>query len=80
MGEVSDSMEYAFAALLLAESGAEIDEQNLVAVLEAAGTGASESRVKAVVAALEGVDVDGILDGGLADADRAVIGELDEGS
>lgn len=50
-------MEYAYAALLLTESGEELNERNLRAVLEAANCAVSESRVKALVAALEGVDL-----------------------
>lgn len=51
-------MEYVYAALALCESGEEIDEANLTAVLDAAGASVRESRTKALVAALEDVDVD----------------------
>ncbi len=51
-------MEYVYAALILNESGAEINEGNLTDVLEAAGVDVEESRVKALVAALEDVDID----------------------
>jgi large subunit ribosomal protein L12 len=51
-------MEYVYAALILNESGAEINEGNLTDVLEAAGLDVEESRVKALVAALEDVDID----------------------
>ena len=51
-------MEYAYATLLLNESGEEINEENLTAVLEASGNTVETSRVKALVAALEGVDLD----------------------
>ena len=50
-------MEYVYAALILNESGEEINEDNLTAVLEAAGVSVEESRVKALVAALEDVDI-----------------------
>lgn len=53
-------MEYVYAVLLLSEAGEELNERNLRAVLEAANCSVSESRVKAIVAALEGVDVDGL--------------------
>lgn len=53
-------MEYTYAALILEESGEELNETNLTAVLDAAGCNVDESRVKALVAALEGVDVDGV--------------------
>jgi large subunit ribosomal protein L12 len=51
-------MEYVYAALILNESGAEINEDNLTDVLDAAGVDVEESRVKALVAALEDVDID----------------------
>ena len=51
-------MEYVYAALILNEAAAEINEDNLTAVLEAAGVDVEESRVKALVAALEDVDID----------------------
>ena len=50
-------MEYAYATCILNETGEEINEENLTAVLEAAGCPVIESRVKAIVAALEDVDV-----------------------
>jgi len=51
-------MEYVYAALILNESGEEINEDNLTAVLEAASVDVEESRVKALVAALEDVDIE----------------------
>jgi large subunit ribosomal protein L12 len=51
-------MEYVYAALILNETGEEINEENLKSVIEASGASADESRVKALVAALEGVDID----------------------
>ncbi|MFC6716716.1 50S ribosomal protein P1 [Natrialbaceae archaeon GCM10025810] len=51
-------MEYVYAALILNESDEEINEENLTGVLEAAGVDVEESRVKALVAALEDVDID----------------------
>ena len=51
-------MEYVYAALILNESGEEINEDNLTGVLEAAGVDVEESRVKALVAALEDVEID----------------------
>ncbi|MFB6086262.1 MAG: 50S ribosomal protein P1 [Halodesulfurarchaeum sp.] len=50
-------MEYVYAALILNEADAEINEDNLTDVLEAAGVDVEESRVKALVAALEDVDI-----------------------
>jgi len=51
-------MEYVYAALILNETGEELNEDNLTDVLEAAGVDVEESRVKALVAALEDVDID----------------------
>ena len=51
-------MEYVYAALILNESGEEINEDNVTAVLEAAGVDVEQSRVKALVAALEDVDIE----------------------
>ena len=50
-------MKYTHATLLLNETSAEINETNLTAVLEAAGDDVDVSRVKAVVASLEDVDL-----------------------
>jgi large subunit ribosomal protein L12 len=51
-------MEYVYAAVLLHESGEELNEENITSVLEAAGVDVEESRVKALVAALEDVDIE----------------------
>jgi large subunit ribosomal protein L12 len=51
-------MEYVYAALLLHEAGEEQNEDNITSVLEAAGLDVDESRVKALVAALEDVDIE----------------------
>ena len=51
-------MEYVYAALILNESGEELNEENITGVLEAAGVDVEESRVKALVAALEDVDIE----------------------
>ena len=50
-------MEYVYACMLLHEAGKDINEANIKKVVEAAGVKADESRVKALVAALEGVDI-----------------------
>jgi large subunit ribosomal protein L12 len=51
-------MEYIYAALLLHKAGKAIKEDSLKAVLTAAGIAVDESRVKALVAALDGVNID----------------------
>jgi large subunit ribosomal protein L12 len=55
-------MEYVYAALILNETGEEINEDNVTAVLEAAGADVEQSRVKALVAALEDVDIEEAID------------------
>ena len=51
-------MEYVYAALILNETGEEINEENITDVLDAAGAEVEDSRVKALVAALEDVDIE----------------------
>jgi large subunit ribosomal protein L12 len=51
-------MEYVYAALLLHKAGKPVDENGVTTVLKAAGVAVNEARVKALVAALEGVNID----------------------
>jgi LSU ribosomal protein L12AE len=51
-------MEYIYAALLLHSAKKEIKEADIKAVLTAAGIAVDEARVKALVAALEGVNIE----------------------
>jgi len=51
-------MEYIYAALLLHKAGKKVDENGVKAVLTAAGVAANESRIKALIAALDGVDIE----------------------
>ena len=51
-------MEYIYAAMLLHKAGQKVDEANVKKVLEAAHIKVDESRAKALVAALEGVNID----------------------
>jgi len=51
-------MEYIYAALLLHNAGKPVTEDGITAVLKAAGIEVNESRVKALVAALEGVNIE----------------------
>jgi len=50
-------MEYVYAAMLLHKAGKKVDETKLTKVLEAAGIKVDATRVKALVAALENVDI-----------------------
>jgi large subunit ribosomal protein L12 len=59
-------MEYVYAALVLNETGTEINEDNLTDVLDAAGADVEDSRVKALVAALEDVDIEEAVEGAAA--------------
>jgi large subunit ribosomal protein L12 len=51
-------MEYVYAAMLLHKGGKPVNEENLNAVLNAAGVSPDAARVKALVAALEGVNIE----------------------
>jgi len=51
-------MEYIYAAMLLHRAKQAINEENVKKVLQAAGISADDARVKALVAALEGVNID----------------------
>ena len=51
-------MEYIYSALLLHKAGKQIAEDSVKKVLEAAGVNADSSRVKALVASLDGVDIE----------------------
>ena len=51
-------MEYIYAALLLHNAGKDVTEENVTAVLNAAGVEVQDARVKALVAALEDVNIE----------------------
>ena len=51
-------MMYVYASLLLHKAGKEINEESIRKVLEAAGVKVDDARAKALVAALEGVNID----------------------
>jgi large subunit ribosomal protein L12 len=80
-------MEYVYAALILNETGEEINEDNITGVLEAAGVDVEESRVKALVAALEDIDIEEAVEqaaavpagGAAAPSGGSADGELEEG-
>ncbi len=51
-------MEYVYAALLLNSAEKDINEENVAAILSAAGVEADDARVKALIASLEDVDIE----------------------
>ena len=51
-------MEYVYGALLLHKAGQPVNEENVKKVLTASGVKVDEVRVKALVAALDGVDIE----------------------
>jgi large subunit ribosomal protein L12 len=51
-------MEYVYAALLLHKAGQKMTQKAMDAVLTAAGVETDKGRVKALLAALDGVDID----------------------
>ena len=51
-------MEYIYAALILHNAEKDVTEQGISSILGAAGVDVDESRVKALVAALDGVDIE----------------------
>ena len=54
-------MEYVYAALMLHSAGKEVNEEAIKKVVEASGVAVDEVRIKALVAALEGVDIAKVL-------------------
>ncbi len=51
-------MEYVYAALLIHSAKHKVNEENLTKVLHSAGVTPDTARVKALVAALDGVNID----------------------
>lgn len=54
-------MEYVYAALMLHSAGKDVNEDGVKKVVEAAGITADDVRIKALIAALEGVDIAKVL-------------------
>ena len=51
-------MEYIYAAMILHSTDKDINEENVKSIIEAAGIEADDARIKALIAALEDVDID----------------------
>jgi len=54
-------MEYIYSAMLLHSLGKKITEDNVKKVLEGAGAKVDEARVKALISALEGVNIEEVI-------------------
>lgn len=72
-------MEYVYAAMMLHSTGQELNEENISKVLEASGAEVDEARVKALVAALEGIDVDEAIESASMPAAQAAPAPAKEG-
>lgn len=59
-------MEYIYSALLLHKAGKQIAEENVSKVLEAAGVSVDNARVKALIASLDGVDIEKAIESQMA--------------
>jgi len=51
-------MEYIYAAMLLHKANKDVNEENVKKVLQGAGVEADDARIKALVAALDGVNIE----------------------
>lgn len=51
-------MEYIYAAMILHSADKEINEENVKNIIEAAGITPDDARIKALIAALEDVDIE----------------------
>jgi len=51
-------MEYVYSAMLLHSAGKEITEDNVKKILTAAGVDVDDARIKALIASLDGVDIE----------------------
>ena len=51
-------MEYVYAALLLHKLGKDVNEDNIIKVIQASGAEVDASKVKSLVASLNGVDIE----------------------
>jgi len=54
-------MEYIYTGMVIHKAGGKIDEATVTKVLEAAGAKPDAARVKALVAAFEGVDIEKVI-------------------
>ncbi len=55
-------MEYIYAVMLLNKAGKAVDEASVTAVLKAAGVDVDAAKVKSLIAALDGVDIEKVIE------------------
>ncbi|WEL19140.1 50S ribosomal protein P1 [Candidatus Nanohalococcus occultus] len=70
-------MELVYAALTLHEAGKEVNEDNLQAIVDAADLEVDETEIKALVAALEDVDIEEAMETAVAAGGAAAGGAAD---
>jgi large subunit ribosomal protein L12 len=73
-------MELVYAALTLHEAGKEVNEDNLSAIVEAADLDVEDTEIKALVAALEDVDIEEAMETAVATGGAAAAPAADSGS
>jgi len=54
-------MEYIYTVMLLNKSGKDVNEANVSAVLKAAGVEVDSAKIKSLIAALDGVDIEKVI-------------------
>ena len=54
-------MEYIYAAMLIHKLGKKVTEETVKKVIESAGGKADDGKIKALIAALEGVDIERVI-------------------
>ena len=55
-------MEYIYSVMLLNSLGKDVNEANITKILEACGANVDSAKVKSVVASLEGVDIQKVIE------------------
>ena len=73
-------MELIYAAMLLHKAGKEINEENVKKVIEAVGLKIDDAQIKALVAALDGVNIeDAIKEASIAPATAPAVSAAESG-
>ena len=71
-------MEYVYAALLLHKLGKDVNEDNITKVIQASGAEVDASKVKSLVASLNGVDIEAELANAIVASAAPVAGQASE--